>query len=284
MPTNLPAEYYNAEELYKAASTPEERIRLLEELISTVPKHKGTDHLRADLRRRLSKLKSSAQSQKKVSRHVSAYQIEKEGAGQVAIVGSPNVGKSALLEALTNASPEVADYPFTTWTPSPGMMDVGGAQIQLIDTPPLSDTYIEPALMDLVRRSDLIILVVDLQADPIGQLQDSLKLLESHRIAPERHRHHFDGQERFTFKPTFIIVNKCDGKVPNPMGFIIERSAFVLYVESSTSLLCKVSCDHFTSVIVNGNVKVICHPVANIVLIERPFAHLNPLYCCVFYM
>jgi len=210
MPTNLPAEYYNAEELYKAASTPEERVRLLEELISTVPKHKGTDHLRADLRRRLSKLKSSAQKQKKASRHVSAYQIEKEGAGQVAIVGSPNVGKSALLEALTNASPEVADYPFTTWTPSPGMMDVGGAQIQLIDTPPLSDTYIEPALMDLVRRSDLIILVVDLQADPIGQLQESLELLESHRIAPERHRHQFDGQGRFTFKPFFIAVNKCD--------------------------------------------------------------------------
>ena len=76
MPTNLPAEYYNAEERYKAADSPEERVRLLEELISTVPKHKGTDHLRADLRRRLSKLKSSAQSQKKVSRHVSAYQIE----------------------------------------------------------------------------------------------------------------------------------------------------------------------------------------------------------------
>lgn len=210
MPTNLPAEYYNAEERYKEASTPEEKIRLLEELISTVPKHKGTDHLRADLRRKLSKLKSSAQNQKKVSRHVSAYQIDKEGAGQVAIVGSPNVGKSALLQALTNASPEVADYPFTTWTPSPGMMDVGGAQIQLIDTPPLSDMYIEPALLDLVRRSDLILLVVDLQADPIGQLQESLELLKSHRIAPERHQRHFDEQERFTFKPFFVVVNKCD--------------------------------------------------------------------------
>ena len=210
MPTNLPAEYYEVEERYKAAASPEERVRLLEELISTVPKHKGTDKLRADLRRRLSKLKSASQTQKKVSRHVSAYQIAKEGAGQVALIGQPNVGKSALLNALTNASPEVAGYPFTTWTPTPGMMDVGGAQIQLIDTPPLNLEYVEPAFMDLIRRSDLVVLVIDLQADPISQIEDSLQMLAEQRIAPERHRQYHRDRKRFIFQPFMIVVNKCD--------------------------------------------------------------------------
>jgi small GTP-binding protein len=210
MPTNLPAEYYEVEERYKAAASPDERVRLLEELISTVPKHKGTDKLRADLRRRLSKLKSASQKQKKVSRHVSAYQIAKEGAGQVVLIGQPNVGKSALLNALTNASPEVAAYPFTTWTPTPGMMDVGGAQIQLIDTPPLNLEYVEPAFMDLIRRSDLVVVVIDLQADPISQIEDSLQLLAEQRIAPERRRQYHQDRKRFIYLPFMIVVNKCD--------------------------------------------------------------------------
>ncbi len=210
MPTNLPAEYYEVEEKYKAAASPEERVRLLEELISTVPKHKGTDKLRAGMRRRLSKLKSASQKQKKISRHVSAYQIAKEGAGQVALIGQPNVGKSALLNALTNASPEVAAYPFTTWTPTPGMMDVGGAQIQLIDTPPLNSDYVEPAFMDLIRRSDLVVVVIDLQADPISQIEDSLQLLAEQRIAPERHRQYHQDRKRFIYLPFMIVVNKCD--------------------------------------------------------------------------
>ena len=69
MPTNLPPEYYEVEERFRAAKSPEEKITLLEELISTVPKHKGTDKLRADLRRKLSKLNSAAQTQIKVARH-----------------------------------------------------------------------------------------------------------------------------------------------------------------------------------------------------------------------
>ena len=168
MPTNLPPEYYPAEERYKAATTPQEKIARLEELISTVPKHKGTDKLRADLRRRLSKLKTDSHTKKGGSRHVSAYQIEKEGAAQVAIIGPPNVGKSALVTALTNANPEVADFPFTTWTPTPGIMLVDYAPIQLIDTPPLHQDYIDPDFLDLIRRSDLLLLVVDLLTDPLG--------------------------------------------------------------------------------------------------------------------
>ena len=119
-----------------------EQIALLEELISVVPKHKGTDHLRADLRRRLSKLKGQSQSRKEVSRRQSIFLIEKEGVGQVAVVGAPNVGKSALVAALTNATPDVSEAPFTTWQPTPGMMPFEDVQVQLIDTPSLCPEYV----------------------------------------------------------------------------------------------------------------------------------------------
>jgi ribosome-interacting GTPase 1 len=210
MPTNLPAEYYKVEERYKAAISESERVSLLEELISTVPKHKGTDKLRADLRKRLSKMKSSAQAQKKISRHISAYQIPREGAGQIAIIGPTNVGKSSLIAALTNAAPEVAEHPFTTWTPSPGMMDVGGAQIQLIDTPPLNKEYVESAMMDLIRRADLVLMVLDLQADPLGELEYALSLLEEYRIAPIIFEERYAEEPRYRSLPFLIVVNKND--------------------------------------------------------------------------
>jgi uncharacterized protein len=212
MPTNLPPGYFEAEERYRAATSPQERITLLEELISTVPKHKGTDKLRADLRRRLSKLKESAHGKHGTGRHVSVFHVEREGAGQVAVVGAANVGKSALVTALTNASPEVADYPFTTRTPTPGMMEVGHVQIQLIDTPPLNEEYVEPALMDLIRRSDVILLVVDMQGDPLEQLDRTMAILERHRILPEQLGEQFAEPERFriTFRPFLIAVNKVD--------------------------------------------------------------------------
>jgi ribosome-interacting GTPase 1 len=210
MPTNLPPEYFEAEELYRAAATPEEKIRTLEELISTVPKHKGTDKLRADLRRRLSKLKDSSASQKGVSRHISAFHIDREGAAQVAVIGPTNVGKSALVTALTNASPEVAPTPYTTWTPAPGMMELEGAQVQLIDTPPLDREYVEPALLDLMRRADLLLLVVDLQGFPIEQLESAVDLLIENRIIPEHKRDEVDLGGRGLVKPILVVANKVD--------------------------------------------------------------------------
>jgi ribosome-interacting GTPase 1 len=210
MPTNLPPEYFEVRERYRAAKSPAEKTALLEELISTVPKHKGTDKLRADLRRRLSKLKDAAQTRKGVSRQVSAFYIEREGAGQVTVVGPPNVGKSALVAALTNATPEVANYPFTTWTPTPGMMLVDNVQIQLIDTPPLNRDYVEPELLNLIRRADLILLVVDLQGYPIQQLEDTIAFLQEHRIAPRYLEDRHSEQRRMTFKPLLVLVNKTD--------------------------------------------------------------------------
>ena len=210
MPTNLPPEYFEVEQQYRTAKSPAEKIALLEELMSTVPKHKGTDKLRADLRRKLSKLKEASQARRKVSRHDSPFRIDREGAGQVVVIGPANVGKSALVAALTNATPEVAEYPYTTWIPTPGMMPMENIQIQLIDTPPLNRDYVEPELLALIRRSDLILLAVDLQAYPIQQLEDTIAFLQKHRIVPRHLKDRYPARRRLTLKPLLVLVNKND--------------------------------------------------------------------------
>ncbi len=209
MPTNLPPDYHAAERLFREAESIEEKIARLEEMFSLVPKHKGTDKLRADLRRRLSELRRTSRSRKTGTRRVSPYAIGKEGAGQVVLVGAPNVGKSALVSALTNAKPEVAEYPFTTWEPTPGMMPYGDIQIQLIDTPPLSADFTEPGLLDLIRRADLVLLVVDLQANPVDQFEQTLALLREHRILPLQSLEAY-GPDAGTFIPLLIVANKSD--------------------------------------------------------------------------
>ena len=87
MPANLPPEYFDAEKRFKQASTPAEKIIALEDLIATVPKHKGTDKLRADLRRRLSQLREEAIRKSKKGGRGDLYTVKKEGAAQIALVG-----------------------------------------------------------------------------------------------------------------------------------------------------------------------------------------------------
>ncbi len=212
MPTNLPPEYFNAEKKYKAARTTADKITSLEVLISTIPKHKGTDKLRADLRRRLSKLKASVQTTKKVGKHEPLFHIEKEGAGRVVIVGPPNVGKSSLLNVLTHANPKVSEYPFTTHLPTPGMMSYENIQIQLIDTPPLTRDHLETELLDLIRNADLILMVVDLQGDPIQQLHDTSDILITNRILPKCFINTNEQKKVVNLIPSVVVVNKLDNQ------------------------------------------------------------------------
>jgi ribosome-interacting GTPase 1 len=181
--------------------------------MSVVPKHKGTDHLRADLRRRLSELRSPKRAQKGPSRQESLYHIDREGAGQIAVIGPANVGKSALVNTLTNATPEVAPYPFTTWTPTPGMLPIENIQVQLIDTPPLNGDHVEPEMISMIRRADLVLLLLDLQSFPIEQLEESMALLQEHRIVPRHLREQVEMDGYVAYLPFLIFVNKTDDSV-----------------------------------------------------------------------
>ena len=164
MPANLTPDYLAAEKSFKSAKTTEEKISALEEMQATIPRHKGTEKMQAELKRRLSKLRTE-QARRPVSRAGVMHRVEKEGAGQVALVGPPNSGKSLLVRRLTHAAPEVADYPFTTRVPLPGMMPFEDVQVQLVDLPPVHPEFHETWLYPIIREADRILLVVDL-GDP----------------------------------------------------------------------------------------------------------------------
>lgn len=212
MPANLPPDYYAAEERFRAAKTADDKIACLEEMLMIMPKHKGTDKLKAELRRKISGLKEQPQAKGKAgARSKSASHIEKEGAAQVMIVGAANAGKSSLLAALTQAKPQIADFPMTTWLPMPGMLDADGIAIQLVDTPALDADYLQPELLDLLRRSDMIALVVDLNADAPGQLERCRALLEENRIVPlHLKQEHAETNRIVSYLPFLVVANKCD--------------------------------------------------------------------------
>jgi ribosome-interacting GTPase 1 len=212
MPANLPPDYYDAERRLREASTPAEKIACLEEMLTIMPKHKGTDHLKADLRRKISKLKTAAQSKKGGTRGDTTFLVEKEGAAQVMVTGPPNTGKSSLVAALTKARPEISPAPFSTWKPTPGMLNVQGAPIQLVDTPPLSSEYVEPAMLDMIRRADMVLLVVDLLTDPLGQAEQATKLLWDNRIIPRHRQHRYTDYRRPTIVPFLVVANKYDDR------------------------------------------------------------------------
>jgi uncharacterized protein len=210
MPANLPPPYFEAEKRYREGKTSDEKIEALEEMLTIMPKHKGTDKLRADLRKRIAKHKSDAQQKKGSAKGVTAYSIEKEGAAQAIIVGVPNVGKSSIVAALTNAKPEVADFPHTTWKPTPGMANFENIQFQLIDTPPVPTEFIDPGLADLLRRTDIIVAVVDIQADPLQQMEDTMIFLNGLRIYQPGAPIPADLRKAPFIKKVLLSVNKVD--------------------------------------------------------------------------
>jgi ribosome-interacting GTPase 1 len=107
--------------------------------------------------------------------------VPREGAAQVALVGAPNAGKSSLLAALTNASPDIAPYPMSTHHPLPGMMEFEDIQIQLVDLPPITRDYTEGWVYGLVRLADTVALCVNMEnADWQEETEEIISLLATH--------------------------------------------------------------------------------------------------------
>lgn len=212
MPANLPPQYYELEREYKQERDPREKLRLAEELLRMMPKHKGTDKLQADMKAKIAKLKKLVGGEQQVhgARQASTHDyIQKEGAAQIIFIGPPNAGKSSLIDELTEAKPEVAAYPYTTREPLPGMAEFETLHFQLIDTPPISSESFETYLANLVRNADLVILVADLAAPSMAEdIKTVLTRLDERRIVLMPRVESEPDDPRYCYKTTVVCAHK----------------------------------------------------------------------------
>ncbi|HSG66293.1 MAG TPA: GTPase [Gammaproteobacteria bacterium] len=228
MPANLSPEYKKAEQAFRAARDDRDRLDCLKEMLRAIPKHKGTEHLQADIKSRIKQLTDELAGPKKgASRSGPMHSVRPEGAAQVALIGPPNAGKSSLHAALTGSRADIGPYPHTTHEPLPGMLPFEDVHFQLVDLPPISGDYMESWYVNALQRADAALLVIDL-ADPAcaEQLQTIVARLDEKKVTLTRRwpstrdgpqgpdaQHGDDTAELDPFRlylPTLLIGNKAD--------------------------------------------------------------------------
>jgi ribosome-interacting GTPase 1 len=211
MPANLTQQYKKAEEEYRRASSPEEELACLQKMLQEIPKHKGTDHLQAELKSKISSVKKEMAAEKSSGKKTKGLRIPRAGAGTAIIIGGPNAGKSQLVASLTSAQPEVAPYPFTTTVPAPAMMPWEDVKVQLIDTPPITADYLDPNMFGLIRSSDLVLLLVDLENDDgVEQCQAILERLAQSKTRLASESYLDEADVGLSYTKTFLVANKID--------------------------------------------------------------------------
>ncbi len=213
MPTNVPPQYREAEDRFRNASTIQAKVASLQEMLAIMPKHKGTDHLKAQLRSRLSKLmadleQSSAKG--KGSGRIEPFSMPKEGGGRATLIGPSNVGKSLLLNNSTGAKSRVGAYELSTMEPVPGMLIYEDVPIQLVDTPPISNPSTQGRLYGLLRNTDVFIVVLDLSMDAEAQVEETFSALEEWGFRMLRKGESPSGDSHWLNKPTIVVGNKAD--------------------------------------------------------------------------
>ncbi len=220
MPANLTPEYKAVEAAFRQARDPKERLECLREMLRTIPKHKGTDHLQADIKSRIKQLTEELAGPKKGgARGGPATLIRPEGAAQIALIGPPNVGKSALHASLTGSNAESGPYPFTTQFPQAGMLPYEDIYFQLVDLPPISHEHQVPWLVNALQPADACLLVVDLgQPDCVDQVLAIHQLLaDKHVTLTDRWETEVQSNDDdeladpFAISlPTVLVANKAD--------------------------------------------------------------------------
>lgn len=215
MPANLSPEYKAAEAQFRRARDPQERLKWLREMLRTIPKHKGTDHLQGDIRHRIKELSEELEGPRKGGAHGGPAQVvHPEGAAQLALIGPPNVGKSALHRRLTGSAAHVGPYPFTTQYPEPGMLPFEDIHFQLLDLPPVSAEHPVLWLGSTLQTADACLLVVDLN-DPacVEKVQAVHELLKAKRVTLSEDWNFgtANGDDPFAVRlPTLLLANKAD--------------------------------------------------------------------------
>ncbi|TET44204.1 TGS domain-containing protein [Candidatus Aerophobetes bacterium] len=239
MPANLPPQYYEAERRYRLVKTNQERLAILKEMWAIMPKHKGTDKLQADLKAKISRLKREMQKKTRVGKSTYSHHIAREGAAQVVLLGPSNVGKSQILASLTDASPQVAPYPFTTRDTVVGMMKFENINIQLVDTPPITREYMEPWLSEIIRETDLVLLTADLGRDSLLEdIEALVRKLEESKIKLVAREPEVKVTQEMRYKRAIIGANKRD--LPNANKRLktlkdVYSDKFPIYSLSATS-------------------------------------------------
>jgi hypothetical protein len=251
MPANLTPEYRAAEAAFRKARDPGERLAWLREMLRVIPKHKGTDHLQGDLKRRIKELAEELDRPRRGGAHGGPpLVIRPEGAAQIALLGAPNAGKSALHARLTGSAAPVAPYPFTTRYPEPGMLSHEGIHFQLVDLPALAREHPVPWLANALQTADAALLVVDL-ADPgcVEAVVTVHAVLRERRVtltegwgpmpAPADAE---DDDDPFALRlPTLLLANKADrvADPPAELQALVELAALpypALPVSAATGL------------------------------------------------
>ena len=209
MPANLTPQYQQAEDAFKAAMTDDERLRALEEMLKNIPKHKGTEKMQADIKKRISKLRTAmSEGGGRKQGKVDPYRVAREGAAQVFIMGPPNSGKSSMVGWLTNAKVVIAPYPYSTTVPISGMMGYEDISIQLVDTPPVLIDDPQPALFSNARLADELIVAIDAaDFDSMDAMERIIGLLKERKVLVEARDSYGAG---ITADRLIIAANKCD--------------------------------------------------------------------------